>query len=270
MAPPGCTHSTVFLTQHPFPARIYTDTFQLLSAIQSLQPKTDVFIQDDIALNLVCLAGTLPIVYKSNPYNIPVKIWLPTNYPNDPPIVFVTPTSDMLVKTSNHVGLDGRIYHPFLAYWNLRISSTLVELVSILTQIFEAAPPVYAKPKSSFAGNISNERPNQNRIQQQPQIGSTMPLQFQGPNHVIPIQQLPKKYPILPLPVEVRKDELITRLEQSRNLFNVARQEIVDLTKSISADIERLYKTNKNLALNTERFTNVLEVSKKIHVIRSF
>lgn len=32
-------------------------------------------------------------------------------------MIYVTPTQDMLVKPGQHVSVDGRVYHPYLAQW---------------------------------------------------------------------------------------------------------------------------------------------------------
>lgn len=69
---------------------------------------------------LLSLIGTVPIVYQSATYNIPVAFWLPTSYPSVAPIVFVTPTALMLVKAGKYVDISGRCYHPYLAYWSQR------------------------------------------------------------------------------------------------------------------------------------------------------
>jgi ESCRT-I complex subunit TSG101 len=69
---------------------------------------------------LLSLIGTVPIVYQSATYNIPVAFWLPTSYPSVAPIVFVTPTALMLVKAGKYVDISGRCYHPYLAYWSNR------------------------------------------------------------------------------------------------------------------------------------------------------
>lgn len=66
---------------------------------------------------LIHLSGTLPVVFRGATYNIPLTIWLPHEYPKKPPIVFVTPAKDMLIRPGNHVDPSGRCYHPYLANW---------------------------------------------------------------------------------------------------------------------------------------------------------
>lgn len=50
-------------------------------------------------------------------YQIPISIWIPNTYPREPPIAYVTPTQDMVVRVGQHVTLEGRVYHHYLAHW---------------------------------------------------------------------------------------------------------------------------------------------------------
>lgn len=51
-------------------------------------------------------------------YNIPVKIWIMDTHPNNAPICYVNPTSDMVVKPSRTTDHSGKIYLPFLHFWD--------------------------------------------------------------------------------------------------------------------------------------------------------
>ena len=42
---------------------------------------------------------------------------MPYAYPRDPPIVYIKPDKDMLVRPGQYVSGDGRVYHPYLAQW---------------------------------------------------------------------------------------------------------------------------------------------------------
>ena len=66
---------------------------------------------------LLLLAGTLPVSFRGTQYKFPVAIWIPTTYPREPPMVYVTPTHDMVVRVGQHVTLEGRVYHHYLAHW---------------------------------------------------------------------------------------------------------------------------------------------------------
>ena len=57
----------------------------------------------------------------------PVSIWIPHAYPRESPMAFVTPTRDMAVRPGQHVSIEGRIFHPYLASWrpDVRFSSQI-------------------------------------------------------------------------------------------------------------------------------------------------
>lgn len=66
---------------------------------------------------LLHLVGTLPVTFRGTTYRFPIALWIPNTYPREPPIIYVTPTQDMAVRVGQHVTLEGRIYHHYLAHW---------------------------------------------------------------------------------------------------------------------------------------------------------
>ncbi|KAI0818582.1 Vps23 core domain-containing protein [Irpex lacteus] len=72
---------------------------------------------------LLCLHGLLPIAY---------------HYPRQPPITYVVPTSDMLVRSGKYVDVSGRCNIEYLQNWEKKSE-----------QHFSRDPPVYAKPKTA-------------------------------------------------------------------------------------------------------------------------
>ena len=66
---------------------------------------------------LLLLRGTLPVTFRGSTYGFPVAIWVPHAYPREPPLVYITPSQDMVVRPGQHVSGDGRVYHPYLAQW---------------------------------------------------------------------------------------------------------------------------------------------------------
>lgn len=93
----------------------------------------------------VSLVGTLAIRYHGAQYNIPIEMSLPS-YPDVPPICFVRPTADMMIR-SNHKNVDatGRIGLDYLQHWSPQ-ESTLVELCTFASSAFSSKPPLFAKP----------------------------------------------------------------------------------------------------------------------------
>lgn len=45
-----------------------------------------------VSVKLLTLSGTIPIFYRAVQYNIPVELFIPINYPNECPKLFVRPT----------------------------------------------------------------------------------------------------------------------------------------------------------------------------------
>lgn len=112
----------------------------------SLQPKTASFTHNDgRTVNLLQTVGTVPMVFQDVTYNIPVIIWLMESYPRHPPLVFVNPTQDMIIKRPHpFVNPSGVVSIPYLQNW-VYPSSNLVELARNLTHFFGQDPPLYAK-----------------------------------------------------------------------------------------------------------------------------
>ena len=66
---------------------------------------------------LLLLSGTLPVQFRGETYRFPISLWVPQSYPREAPIVYVTPSQDMLIRPGQHVYNNGRIFHPYLAQW---------------------------------------------------------------------------------------------------------------------------------------------------------
>ncbi|RMY44387.1 hypothetical protein D0863_16225 [Hortaea werneckii] len=142
------------------PQRTYTSVAQTLSAYPTLSPRTDVFTHETgrSALLLV-LSGTLPTHFRGAEYRFPIKIWFPHTYPHEAPMVFVTPGGGMTIRPGQHVGTDGRVYHPYLRDWRGmgggggwedggRGGSSLGEFLRVLIGVFEREPPVVSRVQS--------------------------------------------------------------------------------------------------------------------------
>ena len=73
--------------------------------------------ESGVSALLLHIAGTLPVTFRGVVYRFPITLWVPNTYPREPPIVYVTPTQDMLVRPGQHVSGEGRVYHHYLAHW---------------------------------------------------------------------------------------------------------------------------------------------------------
>jgi ESCRT-I complex subunit TSG101 len=69
--------------------------------------------------------GLLPIAYRRASYNIPIAVWLTHEYPTQPPLVYVVPTSDMLVKAGKFVDVSGQCQPTYIDTWRKKSEVSL-------------------------------------------------------------------------------------------------------------------------------------------------
>lgn len=105
---------------------------------------------------LFVFQGTISITFRRSTYNIPVEIFLLPNFPIRPPVCFVRPTENMMIKENHrHVGRDGMVYMPYLSQWR-NGSHNLLGTVQQMQQIFAQDPPVFSKPVQQVAPNVNH------------------------------------------------------------------------------------------------------------------
>ncbi len=133
------------------PTRVRNDLVECLRTNAALQARCAALANQKGAEQCVHLAGTVPVVYNGASYNIPVAVWVPLAYPAVPPVVYVTPTADMIVKPRHrHVDSAGMTYLPYLSAWSAK-TCNLRDLVATVIKVFCTDPPVRAKPKGPAA-----------------------------------------------------------------------------------------------------------------------
>jgi len=127
--------------------RVRQDLYNLLQCTPTLIPTQDTFVTNDGTSQLMLLLdGTIPISFRNLVYHIPVNIWIADEYPMEPPVCFVVPTKDMIIKNNHqHVDPTGLCYLPYLSQWRSELSN-LVALVFSMGTIFSNDPPVYSRP----------------------------------------------------------------------------------------------------------------------------
>jgi ESCRT-I complex subunit TSG101 len=114
-----------FLQSYANSARIRSDIGLLKQRFPNLNPIGDVYVTTaGVSQRLLKFVGTIPIVYRSQTYHIPLTIWLPPVYPFQEPNIYVTPTFDMAIKPRHqHVDADGKCYLAALSQWHPQQSS---------------------------------------------------------------------------------------------------------------------------------------------------
>lgn len=121
------------------------DILNVIKHFKSLAPKLERYtFPNGITKELVCLDGTIPVVFRDATYNIPVCIFISENHPFEGPICYVRPTRDMTIKTSRHVDGSGRVYLPYLSEWK-RDQCDIIGVIHIMRIVFGNMCPVYQK-----------------------------------------------------------------------------------------------------------------------------
>lgn len=135
------------LSKYQNPDTTKKHVMKVLCLYKGLQYKVEPFVfNDGSRKELFNLQGTIPVSYKGTYYNIPICIWLMDTHPNNAPMCYVKPTSDMHIKVSMFVDHNGKIYLPYLHDW-VPHSSDLLSLIQIMIVTFGDQPPVYAKTR---------------------------------------------------------------------------------------------------------------------------
>ncbi|ULT93887.1 hypothetical protein L3Y34_003409 [Caenorhabditis briggsae] len=94
------------------------------------------------------LKGTIPVYYKGACYNIPVTVFLWDTHPYYAPICYVNPTATMVIKESEHVNKEGKVFLPYLNEWRFP-GYDLSGLLQVMAMVFQEKCPVFARSASN-------------------------------------------------------------------------------------------------------------------------
>ena len=138
-----------------------SDMDTILTEYPTLRPRTDVYstshsathaaaYNDGRSMLLLLLDGTIAVPFRGSVYNIPMHFWFPRVYPQEPPIVYVVPMRDMLLRSGAHTTPEGCVQVPYIHTWLRKPeASSLLELVRECQAAFSLEPPVMAKRPTS-------------------------------------------------------------------------------------------------------------------------
>lgn len=122
----------------------------LVISIADLPYNTLLAYDDGRTQLLLCIHGLLPINFRGAAYNIPINVWITREYPTQPPIVYVVPTGDMLVRPGKFLEVSGRSNSEYMQQWERKSEGcNLLGLLEGLQHQFSNDPPVYAKPRET-------------------------------------------------------------------------------------------------------------------------
>ncbi|XP_022765691.1 protein ELC-like [Durio zibethinus] len=233
----------------------------LISHCPSLEPKTATFTHNDgRSVNLLQVDGTIPMAYQGVTYNIPIIIWLMESYPRYPPVVYVNPTRDMVIKRHHpHVTPSGLVSIPYLQNW-IYPSSNLVDLVVNLSSVFSRDPPLYSQRRPS-----PNPNPN---LSPNPSINSSMNSSY-GQSHPPPRVAAaasgypPSPYgrvqPPYPPPSQTEDAAEVYKRNAVNKLVEVVHGDISGMRKAREVEMEGLFSAQAVLRRREEEINKGLK-----------
>ncbi|KAL6957092.1 hypothetical protein U1Q18_034805 [Sarracenia purpurea var. burkii] len=210
----------------------------LTDAYPSLQPKTATYTHNDgRTVNLLQAEGTVPMLFQGVTYNIPVVVWLMESYPRHPPLVYVNPTRDMIIKRPHSfVNPSGIVSIPCLQNW-VYPSSNLIDLARDLSHYFARDPPLY-----------SQRRPNPNPTPNFAPAGGSSVISSSGSGSAGTARPAipPRSYPQSPYGsgrIPPPSPQRPAATEDPTEVFK--RNAINKLVESLNGDIGALRKTKE-------------------------
>lgn len=184
-----------------------SDILGAIAEFSDLLPDTEIYtFPDGKRKTAFRLHGTIPVFYKGNRYNIPISVYLWDTHPYYAPICYVCPTSKMVIRESEHVTKQGRVFLPYLNEWRFP-GYDLNGLLQVMAMVFQEKCPVFAKSSAK-----STSTPTSTSVASQP--AKLFPQSFPSTN---PSMQTP--YPATVVPPSYPSQ---TPYPTSSNLFGSA------------------------------------------------
>ncbi|VDL75754.1 unnamed protein product [Nippostrongylus brasiliensis] len=168
-----------------------SDVLGALAEFKDLLPDTENYtFPDGKKRTAFRLHGTIPVFYKGNSYNIPISVYLWDTHPYYAPICYVNPTPTMVIRESEHVTKQGRVFLPYLNEWRFP-GYDLNGLLQVMAMVFQEKCPVFAKSSST----TRNTPTPTSATSQQQKSTPTYPTPYPAAN-----PPMPTPYPTTPMP----------------------------------------------------------------------
>jgi len=153
------------LTRHKYShvSKSKGDLVNTLRVYKCLAPSSERYVfQTGQIEELVNIAGTIPVRYREERYNIPIRIWIPKTYPEEAPICYVSPTQEMEINVSPYVTHSGLVELPCLTDWQ-HPQTDILSFLQICTVTFSENPPVFAKAPRGIKKQLSRNKSEEER-----------------------------------------------------------------------------------------------------------
>lgn len=131
----------------------------ILNVVTALKLSARVAQWGDSNQTKLCIYGSLPFAWKMKDCVVPLQIWLGSQYPIEPPTLYVVPTGEEKIMANSKV-VDGMglCYCPALAQW-CPAKASLRPVLAQLAKLFSQFPPLWvddtATEQSSAADSPS-------------------------------------------------------------------------------------------------------------------
>lgn len=123
----------------------------ILDIMQTLRLSIRCTLWGDTSQHKLCVYGGVPIGSKAD-YLIPIQIWMTSQYPIDPPTIYVVPIgNEKVLSNSKTVDGTGLCYCPHLSMWKPS-SSSLRSVVIQIAKAFQSSPPLWIDETDATAG----------------------------------------------------------------------------------------------------------------------
>jgi len=278
------------LNCYPDKTRLRNDAVALLNFYRDLRPMVSPAPTGPEPLFSV--TGTIPVVIKAVRYNIPIRIWIPTQYPYRPPMAYVTPTPGMSVTPNHpHVNASGVVFLPYLQTWN-PATHNLIPLVQAMIQVFSQKTPLYStpsqpprqptssgypgygQPPAGYPGASSGPYPSQpypgaQQPQPQPYSPYSQPQQQPSPYPPSPQTQPRQHRPPPKSPMDIKRDELRDRVRAK--IREMTSEDLAAKTQRLEQQKrEKENMLNNSMSQKEQMKKEVVELDKKIKELDEF
>lgn len=129
--------------------------------------------EDGTVEKLLKIKGVIKIYYRHDEFKLPAYMWLPKNFPQSPPIVYMDPTNTMERNPQcPHIDPNLRVNADSLTCWEYPLSN-LEKMYEELQEIFSRSPPLCRK-RMRHSSRTANHMPSTSQpIQAQSPVSST-------------------------------------------------------------------------------------------------
>ncbi|XP_065055882.1 tumor susceptibility gene 101 protein-like [Rhopilema esculentum] len=133
-------------------SEVEREILEVLASFKGLSIIVDTYVSNiGDEKQMICLDGTIPVQYKGQFYNVPIRFWFSLAHPSYPPLVQVKPTPSMSINVGTNIDSAGVVKSRYLEKWN-RETSDLACLIQILCAEFSERIPVYSIPVRRDSG----------------------------------------------------------------------------------------------------------------------